>query len=73
MKYNASEYVKGIHIRFTPESTDEENITSRMFMEKVSMKQRMLFDKNGVPKKIKNGQVVDYGSDDDDDNDGEEG
>lgn len=73
VKYNVTDYVKGVHIRFTPESTTEENITSRVFMEKVSMKQRMLFDKNGVPKKIKNGQIEDYGNDDEDDNDGEEG
>ena len=28
------------------------------------MQQNMLFDKHGVPKKVKNGQLVDYGEDD---------
>ena len=72
IKYNAAEYVKGIHIRFRPDGISEDDITSRTFMEKCSLAQRMLFDKAGVPKKVKNGQLVDYGVDDDDEEEQEE-
>ena len=64
VKYNAEDYVKGIHIRFYPEGSDNDDLTSRAFLKKVSMQQNMLFDKHGVPKKVKNGQLVDYGEDD---------
>ena len=64
VKYNAEDYVKGIHIRFYPEGSDDDDLTSRAFLKKVSMQQNMLFDKHGVPKKVKNGQLVDYGEDD---------
>ena len=67
IQYNVEDYVKGIHIRFTPDNTDDERITSRAFLQKCSLNQRMLFDKAGVPKKVKNGQLVDYGEGDDED------
>ena len=62
--YNLSAYLQGVHIRFRPEGAADEDITSRSFKSKVSMKQRLLFDKNGIPKKIVEGQIVDYGTDD---------
>lgn len=65
--YNIDAKLVGVHIRFTPEGVGDSNITSRAMKDKVCMKQRMLFDANGVPKKIKNGELVDYGTDDDDD------
>ena len=65
--YNIAEYLKGVHIRFTPEGSDVDNITSREMKKRVVMLQNMIFDKNGVPKKIKDGQLVDYGVDDEDD------
>ena len=64
--------MKGIHIRFRPDGVSEDDITSRTFMEKCSLAQRMLFDKAGVPKKVKNGQLVDYGVDDDEEGEQEE-
>ncbi len=67
--YNIEEYLKGVHIRFQPEGCDDDNITSREMKKKVIMQQNMIFDLNGVPKKVKDGQLVDYGADDDEDND----
>ncbi len=67
--YNIQEYLKGIHVRFQPEGCDDDNITSREMKKKVIMQQNMIFDLNGVPKKVKDGQLVDYGADDDEDND----
>lgn len=68
--YNINEYLKGVHVRFLPENTDTEKITSRAFAEKVSMKQRLIFDMNGVPKKVENGELVNYGETDDDGGEG---
>ena len=71
IKYNIKENLEGIHIRFLPENSDSEKITSRAFINKVVMKQNMIFDMNGVPKKVEDGQLVDYGNDDDtNDNEG---
>lgn len=67
--YNITDYLKGIHIRFTPEGCDDDNITSRMMKQRVIMSQNMIFDKNGVPKKVVDGQLVDYGDDEDDNSD----
>lgn len=36
-KWNASTYVKGIHIRFRPEGSGDEDITSRRFKEQCSL------------------------------------
>ena len=63
--YNIQEYLKGIHVRFQPEGSDDDNITSREMKKKVIMLQNMIFDKNGVPKRVKDGQLVDYGADED--------
>ncbi len=71
--YNIEEYLKGVHIRFQPEGCDDDNITSREMKKKVIMQQNMIFDLNGVPKKVKEGQLVDYGADDDEEDDGNEG
>ncbi len=67
--YNINEYLKGVHIRFCPEGCEDDNITSREMKNKVSLKQNMIFDLNGVPKKVKDGQLVDYGVDNEDDED----
>jgi len=63
--YDVNAYVKGVHIRFLPESADLDNITSREFAKKCILQQNMIFDKNGVPKRVVDGQLVDYGDDDD--------
>ena len=70
IKYNIKECIEGIHVRFLPENSDSEKITSRAFINKVVMKQNMIFDMAGVPKKVVDGQLVDYGTDDTDDTDG---
>ena len=67
--YNITDYLRGVHIRFTPEGCDDDNITSRMMKQRVIMSQNMIFDKNGVPKKVVDGQLVDYGEDEDDNSD----
>ena len=36
-KWNASTYVKGIHIRFRPEGSSDDNITSRTFKDQCSL------------------------------------
>ena len=76
--YNVMDYLKGVHIRFTPEGCEDDNITSRVMKGRVAMSQNMIFDKNGVPKKVVDGQLVDYGDEDDsddntDDNNNNEG
>ena len=73
IKYNVKENLEGIHVRFLPENSDSDKITSRAFISKVVMKQNMIFDMYGVPKKVVDGQLVNYGedTDDDDDNNGE--
>ena len=68
--YNINEYVKGLHIRFNPDQTDLDDISSRQLAQKVSFSQRLIFDMNGVPKKVVNGELVDYGENDDDDGNG---
>ena len=65
--YNITEYLKGVHIRFQPEGSEDDNITSRALLSKVAFNQNMIFDINGVPKKVKDGQLVDYGADDEED------
>ena len=62
--YNIDSKLVGVHIRFLPEGAGEDDITSRQLAAKVKYKQRMIFDLNGVPKKIKNGELIDYGNDD---------
>ena len=37
-KYNVAENLKGIHIRFLPERSQDESLTSREFMKKCSLK-----------------------------------
>jgi hypothetical protein len=72
--YNLASNLLGVHIRFTPEHAADERITSRALKSQVAFSQRMIFDKYGVPKKVKDGQLVDYGTDDADDSaDGGEG
>ena len=73
ISYNINEYLKGVHLRFCPEGCDNDNITSRAMREKVQLQQNMIFDMYGVPKKVKDGQLVNYGEEDDaedDDNNG---
>ena len=69
--YDLFAYLQGVHIRFRPENAEGEELTSRVFARKVAMKQRMLIDKTGKPKKILDGQIVDYETkgDDDDEHD----
>ena len=76
--YNIQDYLKGVHVRFLPEDCEDDRITSRAMKTKVAFSQNMIFDKNGVPKKVVDGQVVDYTADDDsddnnDDNNNNEG
>ena len=65
--YNINEYLKGVHVRFYPEGADDDDLTSRAMKDKVLMSMNMIFDLHGVPKKVKNGQLVDYGEDDEQD------
>lgn len=62
VKYNLESYLEGIHIRFRPEGAGEDKLTSRVFKKQVPMKQRLIFDKSGKPKKVEDGQLVDYGN-----------
>ena len=39
-EYNVQEHLKGIHIRFQPEGTKDEELTSRKFMQKCALKRR---------------------------------
>ena len=63
--YNVGEYLRGVHVRFRPDGVAEENITSRVMKTKCQFSQNMIFDKNGKPMKVVDGQVVDYTSDSD--------
>ena len=65
--YNIAEHVEGVRIRFLPEGAAEDKITSKAFLQKVSLKQRLIFDMYGVPKKVVNGELVNYGKEDTDD------
>jgi predicted histone-like DNA-binding protein len=65
INYDINANLQGVHIRFRPEGVEEDNITSRVFKHRVQMRQNMIFDKNGVPKKVVDGQLVDYGNEDD--------
>ena len=65
--YNINEHMEGVHVRFLPESASDEKITSKAFAGKVIMKQRLFFDMYGVPKKVVNGELVNYGKEDTDD------
>ena len=69
--YNLSNCLKGVHLRFLPDDSERAALTSRQFMQKVSLKQRMIFDRNGVPKKVVDGQLVDYGKDEEPEGDGD--
>jgi len=59
--YNIAEKLEGVHIRFLPERAAEDDITSRTMKSKVSLEQRLIFDVHGVPKKVVDGQLVNYG------------
>ena len=67
--YNIRDYLKGVHIRFQPETAAEEDISSRTLKESCNFKQTLIIDKAGKPKMVVDGQLVDYGDDDEDDND----
>lgn len=62
--YNINEFVKGVHIRFNPDQTELDDISSRKLSSQVAFRQRMIFDMTGKPKKVVDGQLVDYGDDD---------
>ncbi len=61
--YDVNAYLKGVHIRFWPENTQLDQITSRAFKEKCVLSQNMIFDKAGKPKRVVDGRLIDYGSD----------
>lgn len=63
--YDLNSNLIGVHIRFLPEGIGDDDITSRQLKKNVSFGQRMIFDMNGVPKKVFQGQLVDYGTTDD--------
>ncbi|MBP5339756.1 MAG: hypothetical protein J6Z14_10735, partial [Prevotella sp.] len=68
VNYNLESYLQGVHLRFLPEGQEDNSahggITSRKLKKACSFEQRMIWDKNGKPKRIVDGQVVDYGDDD---------
>jgi hypothetical protein len=66
VSYDLATNLSGVHIRFLPERSTEDNISSRVFKKKVAFTQRLIIDKNGVPKKVQGGQLVDWGEGDDD-------
>ena len=67
INYDINENLEGLHIRFNPEDADLDKISSRALAGKAQYQMNMIFDMYGVPKKVKNGQLVNYGEDDDDD------
>ena len=69
--YNINEFVKGVHIRFNPDQTELDDISSRKLSAQVAFRQRMIFDLTGKPKKVVDGKLVDYGDGDDGDGGGE--
>ncbi len=60
IEYNVFNCLKGVHIRFTPENAAEERITSRAMTQKVSLRQNMIYDKDGKPKMVVDKELVDY-------------
>lgn len=46
-----------------------DRIASRQMKEMCSFKQNMIYDLNGVPKKVRDGQLVDYGPEDEEQED----
>ena len=71
--YNINDYVKGAHIRFAPEHAELDRITAPTMATLVQFQQNMIIDKSGKPKKVVDGQLVDWvageGGDDDNNND----
>ncbi len=47
--YNIDDNLLGIHIRFLPEKTRDEALTSPAFAQRVLLQQRMVIDARGVP------------------------
>ena len=70
ISYDLLSNLAGVHIRFRPEGVSGDDITSRTMKKKVAFQQRMIFDKNGKPKKIVDGQLVDYGTEEDEEDNG---
>ena len=68
--YNINEHLKGAHLRFLPDDSELDKLTSREMKTKITLKQNMIFDKLGVPKKVVDGQLVDYGEKPEGDGDG---
>ena len=64
--YNINDYVKGAHIRFAPENNEVDRITAPTMKKLIQFQQNMIFDRYGKPKKVVDGQLVDYGDDEDD-------
>ena len=58
--YNIRDYLKGVHIRFLPETTTEEDISSRTLKENCRFSQSLIIDRYGKPKMVVDGQLVDY-------------
>ena len=48
-EYDVNDYLKGIHIRFLPEKTRDDNLTSPTFAKMVELQKRMVIDRHGVP------------------------
>ena len=48
-EYDVNDYLKGIHIRFLPEKTRDDNLTSSAFAKMVELRKRMVIDRRGVP------------------------
>ena len=69
--YNIAEHLEGVHMRFRPEGVQLDNITSRALVEKCKFEQNMIFDMYGVPKKVVNGELVNYGEGDEEEPEGD--
>ena len=58
--YNIRDYVKGVHIRFLPDTAVEEDISSRTLADNCQFSQTLIIDRYGKPKMVKDGQLVDF-------------
>jgi len=52
--YNIDDHLQGVHIRFLPEKSHGDELTSPAFAKKVLLTHRMTFDRHGVPLDVSN-------------------
>ena len=47
--YTIGDHLKGVHIRFRPERTPGDDLTSPVFAREVLLRQRLVIDRHGMP------------------------